>query len=164
MNAEYGLGGRATTKGDVYSYGIVLLEMLTKKKPTHDMFVDGVNLPKWVGNSFPNYLLEVVERSLLKTTTIIEDNKELKCLSHLISVGLLCTKESHLISVGFLCTKESPEKWLTMINIVGQLQNIKETLLGIAGIPKFQSNITHFLASTSTAHNNIGEGQSSSTF
>ena len=47
-----------------------------------------------------------------------------------------------------------------MINIVGQLQNIKQNLLGTASIPKFQSNITHFLASTSTAHNNIGEGQS----
>jgi serine/threonine protein kinase len=54
MNAEYGVGGQVTTKGDVYSYGIVLLEMLTGKKPTHNMFVEGMNLQKWVGSRFPN--------------------------------------------------------------------------------------------------------------
>jgi len=46
MNAKYGVGGQVTTKGDVYSYEIVLLEILTRKKPTHDMFVEGMNLQK----------------------------------------------------------------------------------------------------------------------
>jgi len=68
MNAEYGVGGQVTTNGDVYSYGIVLLEMLTRKKPTHDIFVEGMNLQKWVGSYFPNRLLDVVDLGLLRRT------------------------------------------------------------------------------------------------
>jgi serine/threonine protein kinase len=95
LNAEYGLGGHVTTKGDVYSYGIVLLEMLTGKKSTDNMFVEGMNLQKWVGSSFPNQLGEVVDKILLRrTSTNTQVDKDLNCLSQSITMGLLCTKDA----------------------------------------------------------------------
>eukprot|EP00253_Pinus_taeda_P012067 PITA_12067 len=148
---EYGVGGQVTTKGDVYSYGIVLLEMLTRKKPTHDMFVEGMNLQKWVGSSFPSQVQEVVDMGLLtRTSGCIEEDKDLNCLSALINVGLLSTNES-------------PQGRPTMMGILGTLQNIKDSFLSTTSIPKFQSNLTHLLGSTSATINNICEGQSSST-
>jgi len=38
--------------------------MLTRKKPTHNMFVEGMNLHKWVGSGFPNQVREVVDKSI----------------------------------------------------------------------------------------------------
>ena len=41
---EYGLRSEVSTKGDVYSYGILLLEMIIGKRPTDHMFEGGFNL------------------------------------------------------------------------------------------------------------------------
>ncbi|KAH9319046.1 hypothetical protein KI387_020815, partial [Taxus chinensis] len=56
----YGMGGRISTKGDVYSYGVLVLETLTEKSPTDSMFASGLTLPSWVSDSFPNRLRDVV--------------------------------------------------------------------------------------------------------
>jgi serine/threonine protein kinase len=46
--AEYLQNGRATDKGDVYSYGVVLLELLSGKRPSDTTLVTkGLNLVQW---------------------------------------------------------------------------------------------------------------------
>ncbi|PIA45335.1 hypothetical protein AQUCO_01700699v1, partial [Aquilegia coerulea] len=41
---EYGMGSEVSTQGDIYSYGILVLEMFTGKRPTDEMFKDGLTL------------------------------------------------------------------------------------------------------------------------
>ena len=47
------MGGEASTKGDVYSYGVFLLEMFLGKRPTDEMFKDNLNLNNFVKMALP---------------------------------------------------------------------------------------------------------------
>ena len=58
--AEYGMGGEASKEGDVYSFGLFLLEMFTGKGPTHEMFKDGLNLHHYARNALPQNLIHIV--------------------------------------------------------------------------------------------------------
>lgn len=64
MQTEYGLDGHASTKGDVYSFGILSLETFTGKRPTDDMFRDGLSLHQWVYQAFPDALVQVLDSHL----------------------------------------------------------------------------------------------------
>ncbi|XP_058089356.1 probable LRR receptor-like serine/threonine-protein kinase At3g47570 [Magnolia sinica] len=63
---EYGMGGKASTHGDVYSYGILLLEMITRKRPTDDMFKDNLSLHHLEKSAFPEQVMEIIDPRLLQ--------------------------------------------------------------------------------------------------
>ncbi|XP_058094035.1 probable LRR receptor-like serine/threonine-protein kinase At3g47570 isoform X1 [Magnolia sinica] len=62
---EYGMGGEASTQGDVYSYGILLLEMITGKGPTDEMFKDNLSLHHFSKSSLPEHVMNIVDPFLL---------------------------------------------------------------------------------------------------
>lgn len=65
--------GRATEKTDVYSFGVLVLEVLSGKRPTDASFIEkGLNIVGWVCN-FPhsysytlNIFLETIYLSICK--------------------------------------------------------------------------------------------------
>eukprot|EP00253_Pinus_taeda_P007608 PITA_07608 len=61
---EYGLGVAVSSQGDVYSYGILLLEILTRKQPTSGMFIGDLNLHSWVNLAFLDRVKEVIDNDL----------------------------------------------------------------------------------------------------
>ncbi|CAL5044143.1 unnamed protein product [Urochloa decumbens] len=52
---EYGLGGRPSTQGDVYSFGVMLLEMISGKRPTDVIAEEGHGLHDWAKNRCLRY-------------------------------------------------------------------------------------------------------------
>lgn len=67
--AEYDLGSEMTTDGDVYSYGILLLEMITGKRPTDSIFEEGLNLHTFSRMALPDHVMEIVD-------PVIQNNEE----------------------------------------------------------------------------------------
>ncbi|KAK8970417.1 putative receptor-like protein kinase [Platanthera guangdongensis] len=94
---EYGMGSQASPQGDVYSYGILLLELFTGKRPTDEMFMDGLSLREYVERSYTDNLMEIVDPSLVKDAqtrvhgTRNEILEELECVYSVIKIGLLCS-------------------------------------------------------------------------
>ena len=55
------MSGRASAEGDGHSYGILLLEMFTGRRPTSEAFRDGFTLHDYVEMSFPERVMEVMD-------------------------------------------------------------------------------------------------------
>ncbi|XP_026405465.1 probable LRR receptor-like serine/threonine-protein kinase At3g47570 [Papaver somniferum] len=75
VSPEYGMGGEASIQGDMYSFGILLLEMFTGKRPTDDMFKDGLTIHDFCKmHELPERVEEVIDSRLL--LELIEDHND----------------------------------------------------------------------------------------
>ncbi|KAL6196129.1 hypothetical protein ACLB2K_031744 [Fragaria x ananassa] len=84
---EYGMGSEVSTYGDVYSFGILLLEIFTGKRPTDPMFSDSLNLRNFVKIALPEHVDEITN-SLLEVgfTTVNEAGNQAITRQHKIIV------------------------------------------------------------------------------
>ncbi|GJN19338.1 hypothetical protein PR202_gb06605 [Eleusine coracana subsp. coracana] len=62
---EYGLGNEVSIHGDVYSYGILLLEMFTGKRPTDGAFGEIIGLREYVQMALPDRVDVIADQQLL---------------------------------------------------------------------------------------------------
>ncbi|KAM3762407.1 hypothetical protein ACB098_01G342900 [Castanea mollissima] len=112
---EYGSKGRVSTKGDIYSYGIILLEIITRKKPTDEMFVGELAMRQWIA-SLPNRM-EVVDDGLLR----IEDGRDVTGMQTILL---------SILELGLRCSEESPDERPDIKDIVTKVNKIKLALHG----------------------------------
>ncbi|KAH9666236.1 protein kinase domain-containing protein [Citrus sinensis] len=93
MAPEYGREGRVSANGDVYSFGIMLMETFTGKKPTDEIFNGEMTLKHWVNELLPISTMEVVDANLLRQEDIHFAAKE-QCVSFIFNLAMACTVES----------------------------------------------------------------------
>ncbi|RDX84314.1 putative LRR receptor-like serine/threonine-protein kinase, partial [Mucuna pruriens] len=120
---EYGMGSEASIEGDVYSFGILILEMLTGKRPTNEMFEDGLNLHNYVKSSIPNNLFEIVDSTILPKELKKATNNQNLILMHSIIEKCLLS----LFRIALACSTESPKERMSMVDITRELNLIKSS-------------------------------------
>ncbi|CAO2039649.1 unnamed protein product, partial [Urochloa humidicola] len=95
---EYAQTVHASTYGDVYSFGIVLLEMITGKRPTDSLFDGELNIVISVERNFPDQVLHIIDAHLpeeckgfIKAAATTE-NTVYRCILSFVEVALACTR------------------------------------------------------------------------
>ncbi|XP_024960974.1 LRR receptor-like serine/threonine-protein kinase FEI 1 isoform X2 [Cynara cardunculus var. scolymus] len=101
---EYMQSGRATEKTDVYSFGVLMLEVISRKRPTDASFIEkGLNIVGWL-----NHLITEDRQH-----EIINGNRE----------GVEAETLNALLSLATQCVSLSPEDRPTMHKVVKTLES-----------------------------------------
>lgn len=90
---EFGTDGFVSTRSDVYSYGIMLMEMFTRVKPQDEMFDGSLSLRSWVKDSMPNGTIHIMDSNLLKSDEEWFSEK-VNCILSILELALCCSIES----------------------------------------------------------------------
>ncbi|GJZ99714.1 receptor kinase-like protein Xa21 [Tanacetum coccineum] len=126
---EYGLGNEMTSCGDMYSYGILLLEVMTGKKPTDDIFNDGLSLHKFAYMALPDHVNDVIDGDILKFHQ--DDEKAMKTTVSNTKIIEECAALT--IKIGVLCSTDSPPRRMEIKDVVHELEHILDVLQNILG-------------------------------
>ncbi|KAM7515144.1 hypothetical protein LguiA_004727 [Lonicera macranthoides] len=90
MAPEYGREGIVSTKGDVYSYAVLLMETFTRKKPSDEMFNDEMTIRSWVYEASFSSIVQVLDANLIGLEDENFSSKK-ECASSILHLALDCS-------------------------------------------------------------------------
>lgn len=123
------MGGKVSEQGDVYSYGILLLEMFSGKRPTDDsMFMGSASLHEYVKRALPHKVMEIADPQIMleqedssarnQSSSTVNNTRMEICLASIFRVGLLCSAEIKSERMGIK-------------NVLTELNVARDLLLGV---------------------------------
>ncbi|KAG8062987.1 hypothetical protein GUJ93_ZPchr0003g17654 [Zizania palustris] len=133
---EYGFGRKISTEGDIYSYGIIILEMLTGKRPTDEMFSNGLSLHTFVGNAFPQKIGDILDPNIIPESESEDDEGAGRKTDYVYeshaSVGMRsCIAK--LVKLGLSCSMENPKDRPTTLDVFAEATAIKHAFSELCG-------------------------------
>ncbi|KAI5321953.1 hypothetical protein L3X38_031025 [Prunus dulcis] len=115
---EYGMGSEVSTNGDVYSFGILLLEIFAGKRPTDDMFNGDLNLHTFVKMALPERVTDIADSTLFEGgNNERRVEKIVVCLNSIFRIGIECSAES------------PTERLKNISDVASELHSIRNVLL-----------------------------------
>ena len=124
------MGNEVSPYGDIYSYGILLLEMFTGKRPTDSIFQDNLNLHDFVKAALSEQKIDIIDPNLLwerqeeETRRINNTRNEDQNGSSKIQKCLIL-----ILEIGVACSIEFPRERMNINIAVVGLHKIRESIL-----------------------------------
>jgi len=105
---EYAYTLKVNEKSDIYSFGVVLMELLTGNRPIEPSFGDGVDIVQWVRQKIQTKdgVLEILD-------------------STMGGVGVPLQEVMLVLRVALLCSSDLPVDRPTMRDVVQMLSDVK---------------------------------------
>ncbi|TKY54669.1 putative leucine-rich repeat receptor serine/threonine-protein kinase [Spatholobus suberectus] len=121
LDTEYGMGKHASTEGDVYSFGVLVLEMVSGRLPTDVLSHEGSSLCDWVKRQYTqtHQLQNFVEQALQRCFPCGVPSHHHKIWKDVIL---------ELIELGLLCTQHNPSTRPSMLDIAQEMGMLKDYL------------------------------------
>ncbi|XP_074285819.1 uncharacterized protein LOC141611228 isoform X2 [Silene latifolia] len=114
---EYGMGNEVAASGDVYSFGILVLEMFTGKRPTDDIFREGISLHEYVKAALSEQDIKIVDDALLPDISVDNSNSQI-IFQSVVSV----------LEIALSCSAELPQDRPDMCTVAAKLLSIRNKL------------------------------------
>ena len=107
--------------------------MLTGKRPTDEMFKDGLSLYNFVEKSFPKKIGEILDPRIIPCYADQDEEagRAVHQENHHQMAGMSCIIE--LVKIGLMCTAETPKYRPSMQDVYIEVTAIKEAFSALQG-------------------------------